>query len=433
MLRFRTLALVALVVLPMLLAFSACSSDDDDFIPNDPPDTRMVSAPNPDLPHSYRVTLAWLGTDPDGLVDSYEWRMSDNGPDGVVDVEDTLGLAWHKTARSDSLFEASAELDSFPADVDNPLITDPIDFRWWQTHTFWVRAVDQKGAVDPSPASARFTATTTAPKIEIDLPAGLPRDGASPKAAGCFLINPVLALGVETIDLDDPRGLADEYRYALLAVQDLDPAAYASLGIPALNAGECLGYDDFVQLDLLPWVPENAWMGWTSYVDTDDPEIDFVLPRFEPGTSWFLFLQARDRARALTPTLRYNVNFFEFKVEGSFTPRLTVVDPNDDEHEFESNLTPPVAVNLTGEGSYVFRWSADSSAYAGVVTGFRYAVDPADPFAVDELEWATPWNPTRLAILELIDGNHDLVIAARDNSDEISYAIFELSVTNTSN
>lgn len=429
----RILRILAWSLLVLLGLLAACSSDDDEFIPNELPDTRIIIAPSSTLPVSYRVEFAWLGSDPDGLIDAYDWRISDDGANGIVDVGDTLGLPWQRTVRSDSLFDASAELDSFPPDVENPVITDPIDFRWWQNHTFWVRAVDQKGAVDPTPASSRFTATTTAPTIAIDIPTDLPRDGGAAKQAECFLTNPVLAVGVKTVDLDDPLGIADEYRYALLAVQDLDPAAYAALGIPNLNAGECLGYDDFVQLDLLPYVPEEAWSIWMEYVVTDDPSIDFTLPALELGSSWFLFLQARDRARALTPTLRYNLNFFEFKVEGGFAPQLTVLDPNDDEYVFDEDTMLPVAIDLQGDGEYRFQWSGDATSYAGVVTGYRYAVDPVDPSNVDELEWATPWSPLQITLLTLSDGPHSLVVAVQDNSGEVRQAEFSLTVSNTSN
>jgi hypothetical protein len=392
-----------------------------------------VIAPSSELPVSYRVEIAWLGTDPDGSIRAYDWRISDDGPDGVVDVEDTLGLDWNRTVKSDSLFEASAELDSFPPDVDNPLITDPIDFRWWQNHTFWVRAVDQQGAVDPSPSSTSFTATTTAPKVEIDIPVDLPPGASVPDPQDCLRINPVLALGVQTIDLDDPLGFANEYRYALLAVEDLDPAAYSGSGITPLGPGECLGYDRFAQLDLLPWVPEQDWSEWMQFVDTDEPEIDLVLPVLDAGTSWFLLLQARDRAGALTPSLRYNQNFLEFVVEGGFSPRLTVTAPDESSHEFVGDVTPPVALMLVGDGNYRFDWSADAAEYAGLVIGYRYAVDPVDPFAVQESEWVAPWNPVRAATLSLVDGEHDLVIAAQDNSGAISYARFDLSITNSGN
>jgi hypothetical protein len=44
----------------------------------------------------YTVSFFWTGFDPDGSIDGFQWRISDNGEDGVVDVADTLShvLPW---------------------------------------------------------------------------------------------------------------------------------------------------------------------------------------------------------------------------------------------------------------------------------------------------------------------------------------------------
>ena len=153
------------------LGISACQSGFEGTVTaNQPPDTRVTATPPALEETSFTVKFFWTGLDNDGWVDHFEWRISDNGRDGFVDQADTLGLAWHSTVVTDSTFSVSADIALFQTDVDNPQITDPKDFRYWQTHTFFVRAVDNLGMADATPAMVSFTATTLSPTINITLP-----------------------------------------------------------------------------------------------------------------------------------------------------------------------------------------------------------------------------------------------------------------------
>ena len=68
------------------------------------------------------VHLYWFGVDADGTIDHFEWMTSDSTPPG----------GWHWTVRTDTSFVLGASLSG----------------EW----VFWVRAVDNDGGVDPSPA-----------------------------------------------------------------------------------------------------------------------------------------------------------------------------------------------------------------------------------------------------------------------------------------
>ncbi len=388
---------------------------------NIPPETRIVTGPREDVPVSYLVSIAWLGSDTDGPVQSYQWRMSDNGPDGVLDPGDTLGLPWHSTTKTDSVFAAPAQLDSFPPDVGNPLITDPIDLRNWQTHSFFVRAVDRNGAIDPTPARIDFTVTTLLPRATWDL-VSLTRDTCQPT-------NTTLALGIATEDDDDPDGLAVAYRYALVAVEDLDPAAFDGTGISPLPAGGCIDRSGYELLDAGRLFPESVWSEWFDYVETQDPQIDLTLPNLPPGSSWFLALQARDRAGAVTPTFVWNRNFLHFRVDGSFFPTLGVTDPLGGVSDFNGPAATVVDLGVLPDSTVVeFTWSADASNYLGQIDGYRFAVDVADPLNVGESEWSVPWIDIRRFTGDFAPGPHNFVVAALDDSGQITSAVYRFDL-----
>lgn len=106
------------------------------------------------------VTLRWWGTDPDGVVDGYEFSFDQQ--------------EWFFTTDQDSTFLFAITEGSDTIDID-----------------FWVRAMDDEGAVDQTPAYLRVPLKNTPPEIEFidDL---IPSDTA-------FII---LTLTWEAYDLD---------------------------------------------------------------------------------------------------------------------------------------------------------------------------------------------------------------------------------------
>ncbi len=86
---------------------------------NSPPDTWISSGPNA-TSTEHDVSFSWGGSDIDGLVVSYQYRMD--------------GSSWRNTTETTMSYR---NLSS-------------------GNHTFQVRAVDDKGAVDPTPASWSF-------------------------------------------------------------------------------------------------------------------------------------------------------------------------------------------------------------------------------------------------------------------------------------
>jgi len=86
------------------------------------------------------VHLYWFGTDPDGDVTGFEWKL--------LNPRSPADTAWHFTTLTDSIFTVRA--DSGYADT-----------------RFTVRAIDDAGARDPDPPVQRFEFSNQAPTVRL--------------------------------------------------------------------------------------------------------------------------------------------------------------------------------------------------------------------------------------------------------------------------
>lgn len=107
--------------------------------PNQPPETQVTAAGTDTLGTTVRWFVAWNGSDADGVVARYELRVADHGPDGALDPPDSLGVPWVSTVVTDTMITWEDGLGS---------------------RTFFVRAVDDQEAPDPTPASISVEAAT---------------------------------------------------------------------------------------------------------------------------------------------------------------------------------------------------------------------------------------------------------------------------------
>lgn len=132
----RRLAL-ALTVFGAALALLAGCGSKGQLKPVSPPDTRIfIQAPVDTVNHN--VHLYWFGTDPDGFVKGFEYRLL--FPNAPADSQ------WTFTAKYDSVFSILT-----PAGYAAP--------------TLEVRAVDDAGLKDPTPARQLFQFSNLPPTV----------------------------------------------------------------------------------------------------------------------------------------------------------------------------------------------------------------------------------------------------------------------------
>lgn len=115
---------------------------DTSLVDNIPDDNRLAST----------VFVSWSGTDPDGYVTRYELRFYGDGNSPAVEE------GWVSTSRNDSLILLPLEIGDATANV-----------------VFEVRAVDNEGAIDDTPARTVFPIRNSPPTLRFD-PAEIPPD-----------------------------------------------------------------------------------------------------------------------------------------------------------------------------------------------------------------------------------------------------------------
>lgn len=377
-------------------------------VSNQPPDTNVSSAPPVLGQASFTVEFFWEGTDKDSEIRGFEWRISDNGADGIIDVPDTNGLPWQFTQASDSVFVVSAELDSFQIDVDDPN-QDPDDYRYWQTHTFFIRAVDEEGKRDPTPAHVSFTATTLAPTIAIDVP-------TTPSSNSCVTSAKVLTFGWVGRDPDNPEGDPEAVRYLLKRIGGPEESCLTRLQFERESP---IRNDD------------EDWSEWIPYDAPEDSGRTVTLPKQDLGNTFLFAVQARDLAGAVTPTFVWNRNVRHVRIGDDKFPSLVVEERFLGTETFQS--TGRVVDREIVEGQELrFEWSADATPYAGIIEAYRYGWDVSDPNDPNDPGWAVAWgtgpNWKRAQPKTFLQGSHNFVVQCRDNSGTISRGIYQLQV-----
>jgi len=151
--RGRSPLLALVLALGLGAAFAGCGAKGV-LVPNLAPETVVfVSGPVDTVNHVAR--LRWFGSDPDGQVMRYEIRWVYPAGQGPAGYDSST---WTSTLNTDSTFTVSA-----PAGYSMP--------------TFVVRAIDNQGLADPTPARETFQFSNQTPSvhlINLPLPTTLP-------------------------------------------------------------------------------------------------------------------------------------------------------------------------------------------------------------------------------------------------------------------
>jgi hypothetical protein len=406
----RTRPLVAIVILAgtVLLACDRAPFEGEP-LSNHPPETAITAGP-PSLERTdFKVEFHWTGADLDGDVVGFEWRISDNGADGIVDVADTFeaNLAWRFTTVTDSIFEVEADLDSFWVDVDNGV--NPAQIRSWQSHTLFVRAVDDDGLHDPTPASTSFTATTLAPTVRITIP-------ELRTTSSCISSAPVLIFGWKAIDPDGIDEVPAATRYIRLPVDKPD--------------GFCLTRGEFEAGNYIA-IDHPTWSQWRPYDPLDLKTHSVSYPQANVGDRFLFAVQARDVAGAETPTFTWDYNVRHVRISSSKIPTIRISEPLLGSQTYVGTRTSR-NFDIIGGLPLHFTWEADASEYAGLIDAYRWGIDIANRDDPNDPGWAMPWGNTSAhwssGVLSFDEGYHELFVEARDNSGSRVSVSYLLSV-----
>jgi hypothetical protein len=354
-----------------LLTLIGCSTNTDlggSGVPNSRPDTRVTGQPPTLLQAGYTVHFNWTGSDPDGRVVGFQWKISDNGLDGIsprdtLTVDPLTGATinpWRFTTMNDTLFYVLADLEDFPDDPENHA-------RSYRTHSLFVRAVDEDGAVDPSPALISFTSTTIIPTCRATFPSINPATQIAP------LVPQTVNLGYtgndSDYDLKNPTHVRFLWKQSVIE----GPA-----GQPIIIANEHF-YNSYMH-QLIDFEDPN-WSEWQPFaIDKDRRKI-----RFEDQVDEEVFLfavQVRDTAGAVSIGKNYQEQVLNVRIKADrFRPTLTLFEV------YQGVIRDPITVNLAADQPLNFTWIADASEYNGTIISMRHGWDLLDPDDPNDPGW----------------------------------------------
>jgi len=361
----------------VLMIWAGCSVDSElggTRLPNSRPDTRITGQPPTLLEAGFLVEFNWTGSDADGKIKGFQWKISDNGTDGIsprdtMTVDPLTGAVlhpWFYTEMTDSTFYVLADQADFPGDInpDNP--NDPLNnyARSFRTHTIWIRAVDDKGAVDPSPAQMSFTSTTLVP-IGWGVYPGL-SDTAKP-------VPTTVTLGYEGLDPDFELRVPSRVRF-------LWRQAVAEDGTEIITR---FRYENYYN-ELIDF-EDPDWTAWIPYGTTDaDRRISY--PDRTPGEYFLFAVQVQDTAGAVSIGKGYQREVLNLSISepGRFHPGVTVSEL------YLGTTSTSTGDEIAAGQPLNFSWRADASHYNGTVVSYRHGWDLADIDDANDPGWAVP-------------------------------------------
>lgn len=433
--RCRTWLPLAAVIL-----LTHCGDNDlgiDKRRPNRAPVTHLSSGP-PDSTYdtNYRVHFFWAGVDPDGTIDHYDCILvdhpaandsiaassSDYARRVVVEMPAVDDPRWTSTLANDSVVVTRADTlrhrRSPPPDPTETQLWTHNDFvrhrsfeRW---HTFFVRAVDDQGLPDATPAYRSFNSRTLAPTVALKRPVTPGLQYRGPR---------VTVFGWDGVD-DAGDGT---FRAPIASRWTLLRSSYAGL------------VRDWPQA--LYELPESAWSPWHRWDASDGSGTRAVVrnhdpPGGDPGFPgivgfYFFAVQAMDEAGAVTPVFDDftpgNNNATRFSIADQSGPTLTIADPRLGTFVFTSG-SRPVTLDLATGQDLRLRWNADASQYGGEVVAYRFGWNVRDPH--DEGQWEQTWSATARSAppRALVPGTHRFLVEARDNVESVTSATIEFVV-----
>jgi hypothetical protein len=422
----KVLSVAVLVAMGLTLLISGCSEKGggNRRVPI-PPDTFISFGPKEASSTYFKVQAFWYGADTDGDIEYFEVTTVKNIYEAGLDTLDYEDLQWGRTVSRESTFVFESDSCCIPeGEVEYAIAPWGII----------VRAVDNEGEVDDSPASLFFTATNVLPKVRVVIPEKLP---------------------IEFLDVpphpyiewqgEDPDGEATGlmYKYILIPERDMNPS-YPRL--PPLDdtcsVDECPGYGA---------PPVGKWSRWVPADCTFVKDLDLSVYA-SLGTDYLIraYVTVKDEGDAWLPENLYRSynngsNWLSLLIISQGTGVRIVIDGSTLGRRF-SNDKANYETNIAGvfRGTEIaFRfWGDEERARGEIAEAYRYYYDSPDAPGSAWNYW-TSTEPIRQRgsspewmVRYPVDGSsfvpdlgrHVFVVEVEDVNKQISHCEFNLEV-----
>ena len=343
-----------------------CTSDTfDTGLENKPPTVWLSAGPPEGSVDRYTLHLYWGGWDPDGEIRYYEYAITDN-EGGAFDPADTTGAdKWGRVVQNDSTFSFSADLLADSTALD-PETLQPVEYL--RSHTFFIRAVDDRGLASVKPAYRSFTARTLSPVVDIIIPTRVGYDAASVPPISTFEW-----VGRDYVSNDREAQDPDSVRWILVPIAKFNRSWEATL-------------------QYIRSAPDSAWTEWRYYRAPGDSGKFWTTPALELRNSFMFAIQVKDEAGAVSPVFDEERNVRRIRVsERSTGPVLVVFNKFIGTITTSSPNTAPAIIDLPANIPMCFSFSANAAGYGGVASGYRYGWDIQD--LADPSQWEIDYTP----------------------------------------
>jgi hypothetical protein len=397
----RAVVPVSALAIFLLMAAGGCSDGlfTGEMTNNILPVIQLTNGPIEGDTTSYRVHFFWYASDEDGSVDHYEFVLVEGNPIGFDPADTTGSGKWSRTKATDSLFIVEADNHVGNTTIDNRLYG-----KFQKTHTFFIRAVDDRGGVSEA-AYRSFTAHTLAPMITITSP----RHSNVLSAQNLSLINTFKWHGKDPIDSPWNYQPVDSVRYFY---READ-------------------YDIVADLNSNPERYEHFWSPWVSYDAPGDSGTTTVIgddELLEPLKTYAFVLQGKDEAGAVSSVFDRRKNVRLFIPQKPTGPHLTIYEPYLGRFNFIGVTFLSSHVKVPPGFEMNFTWTGSADLYGGVVASFRYGWDIAD------LNEPSDWNVSPSPYIReappatFFSGVHKLYVETTDNFGVKTLGIIEVTI-----
>jgi len=415
-----------LAVLCAALAVTGCGERSGGArSPNIPPDTHISSGPADGSVSSYRTSLLWYGSDPDGDVTCFDVAVVKNLKGG--DALDADTLKWTRTSATESTFVVSADSCCY----GGPTRHDP---RY--AGAYWgilIRSVDNEGALDETPSGVFFLASTLLPRVSFVIPQasyGLQTVGA----------HPYLAWKGE-----DPDGEEEKLDYKYLVIPKRMRNGLWGGGIPPFDH-ESAGDGPHGSPDI------GMWSEWVEADCTCVSDVDlstYMIGRPEYDTV-YAYVTVRDECGAVLPADLFDLYNWEHNVRALRVIRSSggvkvVIDGGGmgivESYRSSGFASEPPAIFAgtpvrfvfygregTGLGHFAdaYRYYLDDPDGPGSAWGYWTGVAPIRDGAADP-QWRVAYPPDGSEFVPAI-GHHVFGVELRDRQSDTTSAEFHFEV-----